>query len=311
MTDSHISREPGIGILVLPHEDEHIVDVIQRALKKRRFYPNTEVAILFDGVYARIEEKHECYDDVWDAWEMNRVCYANIGPLNEAQALRGKVRNDSGWDEWCDTFKRRVVTFLKWERDAWARREPETRESLHARIAELDRAAKNISRQFSEQQERALAAEALVRKLQEATQWKDKRAAKLRSLVTQAGAELRAQDEVIEQLRRHEETPRDIAARVVELEAYIALHPYGACTCAGEGQCGWCLRSLALEERATVATQATAIEWLVDSLLRLVSRATQEEREGIAAEIARLDGGGVRLALAGMAREALGDGDGE
>ncbi len=36
------------------------------------------------------------------------------------------------------------------------------------------------------------------------------------------------------------------------LLAHIALHPYGACTCAGEGKCGWCARSNALE----------ALEWI-------------------------------------------------
>ena len=52
------------------------------------------------------------------------------------------------------------------------------------------------------------------------------------------------------------------------------------------------------------------VKYHVDSILRLVTHSTQEQREEIAAEIARLDGGGVRLVLAEMAREALGKGDG-
>jgi hypothetical protein len=37
-----------------------------------------------------------------------------------------------------------------------------------------------------------------------------------------------------------------------KLHQYRALHPYGACTCFGEGRCGWCERQNAIEERDAI-----------------------------------------------------------
>jgi hypothetical protein len=35
--------------------------------------------------------------------------------------------------------------------------------------------------------------------------------------------------------------------RYARLEAWVAMHPYGSCTCGGEGACGWCLRQESME----------------------------------------------------------------
>jgi hypothetical protein len=39
-----------------------------------------------------------------------------------------------------------------------------------------------------------------------------------------------------------------VQQRLVRFEADREAHPYGRCTCHGEGSCGWCERQRAIEE---------------------------------------------------------------
>lgn len=39
----------------------------------------------------------------------------------------------------------------------------------------------------------------------------------------------------------------DLKSQLNALRTWVRLHPYGACTCGGEGTCGWCRRDAALQ----------------------------------------------------------------
>ena len=58
-------------------------------------------------------------------------------------------------------------------------------------------------------------------------------------------------------------------------------------------------------QRSATEAVVTAVRGHVDAILGLVTRSSNEQRERIAVEIAKLDGGGVRHVLADMAKQAL------